>query len=71
MSEKKFKKFLNDTKPGSITSTLKSAIPETIFDKMRDSLLSDIIRLAGELGSLAEEFKGHSARAEDPKYKGV
>jgi hypothetical protein len=64
-----FKDFLNDTKPGSINYALSLAVPKTIFDDMKTSQLNNIRKVAEELASLAEAFKGYSAKANDPQYK--
>jgi hypothetical protein len=64
-----FKKFLNDTNPGSISYALSIAVPKTIFDDMKTSQLSAIRKVAEDLASLAEAFKGYSAKSNDAQYK--
>jgi len=63
--------YLNGTGPESIQSKLKNCVPDTLFDKIRVAETKKIARVAMEVTSLNEMFKGYLASSSDPKYKGV
>lgn len=68
----KFSKFLNDpSNPTSMQSRLRSAIPDTIFDKIRIAENKKIARVSMEVTSLNEMLKGYLSSSQDPKFKGV
>lgn len=64
-------KFLNGTDPSSMQSRLKSAEPDTIFDKISTAENKKIARVAVEISSLSEMLKGYAASASDAKFRGV
>ncbi len=64
-----FADFLNGVDSKSIQMSLKNAIPDTVFDKMKTSETKKIARVAMEIASLSEQFKGYLAAADDPKFK--
>lgn len=66
-----FVEFLNGTNPGSIQHTLSQSEPDTIFDSMKQSEARKISRVATELASLAESFKGYVAQSTNAQYKYV
>lgn len=67
-----FSERLNEpSNPNSMTSQLKNAVPDTVFDKIRSSEIKKISRVAMEVSALEEIFKGYLASSEDPKYKYV
>lgn len=63
--------YLNGTSDGSIQMTLKKAVPDTIFDKMRNAEAKKIARVAKEISALAETFKGYAATSDNPSYRFV
>jgi len=60
-----FIEFLNGTTPDSIQSKLHEAPCETIFQDIARSEKKKISRLAAELSSLSESFKGYKISAND------
>jgi hypothetical protein len=66
-----FVEFLNGTNPGSIQYTLDQAEADTIFDSMKQSEARKISRVATELASLSESFKGYVAQSTNSQYKYV
>lgn len=60
-----FIEFLNGTSPDSIQSKLHEAPCETIFQDIARSEKKKIARLAAELSSLSESFKGYKISAND------
>jgi hypothetical protein len=66
-----FVEFLNGTNPGSIQHTLSQSEPDTIFDSMKQSEARKISRVATELASLSESFKGYVAQSTNTQYKYV
>jgi len=54
-----FIEFLNGTNDGSVQSLLHSALCETMFQDIARSEKKKIARLAAELSSLSESFKGY------------
>lgn len=56
-----FVKFLNGQDESSVQTTLSRAEPDTIIDKMKHSEQRKIARVATELASLAESFRGYIA----------
>jgi hypothetical protein len=55
----------------SIQSALSRAEPDTIFDRMKQSEQRKIARVATELASLAESFRGYLAQTDNPTFKHV
>lgn len=66
-----FLSFLNGTTGESIQSRLANAEPDTIFDRMKQSEQRKIARVATELASLTESFRGYVAQTENPAFKYV
>lgn len=66
-----FAEFLNGVEGQSIQAALRDAIPDTVFDKMKSAETKKIARVAMEVSSLAEQFKGYLATADQPKYRYV
>ena len=66
-----FLEFLNSESPESIQSALASAEPDTIFDRMKDSEQRKIARVASDLASLTQSFKGFIAQSANPQFKYV
>lgn len=66
-----FNDFLNDTNPSSIQSKLKTAAPESLFDKIRSAEQKRITRVATDLAALTEIFKGYLATSSNPQLKYV
>jgi hypothetical protein len=60
-----FIEFLNGTAPDSVQSKLHGAPCETIFQDIARSEKKKIARLAAELSSLSESFKGYKISAND------
>lgn len=60
-----FIEFLNGTSPDSVQSKLHEAPCETIFQDIARSEKKKIARLAAELSSLSESFKGYKISAND------
>lgn len=56
---------------GSIQSTLAGAEADTIFDRMKQSEQRKITRVATELASLAESFRGYLSQTSNPQFKHV
>lgn len=61
-----FVKFLNSQDSASIQSVLAKAEPDTIIDKMKHSEQRKLARVATELASLAETFRGYIAQSSNP-----
>jgi hypothetical protein len=66
-----FLAFLNGTEGQSIQTRLANAEPDTIFDRMKQSEQRKIARVATELASLTESFRGYVAQTENPAFKYV
>lgn len=66
-----FLDFLNGTGGNSIQTRLANAEPDTIFDRMKQSEQRKIARVATELASLTESFRGYLAQSENPAFKYV
>ena len=66
-----FLDFLNSENPESIQSALANAEPDTIFDRMKDSEQRKIARVASDLASLTQSFKGYIAQSANPQFKYV
>ena len=64
----RFSDYLNGTND-SIQTSLNAAEPDTIFDSISNAETKKIARVAMEISSLSEIFKGYLAGANDPKYK--
>lgn len=64
-----FREFLNGTAPDTMQSKLKTAVPETLFDKIRVAESKKISRVAMEISSLNELMKGYLANSNNPKLK--
>ena len=65
-----FLQFLNGEND-SIQSALAQAEADTIFDRMKQSEQRKIARVATELASLAESFRGYVAQTDNPSFKHV
>jgi uncharacterized membrane protein YukC len=57
--------FLNDTKSDSVQIQLHSAPCDTMFENIARSEKKKIARLAADLGTLSQAFKGYLASAND------
>jgi hypothetical protein len=57
--------FLNDTNSNSIQIQLHSAPCDTMFENIARSEKKKITRLAADLGTLSQSFKGYLASAND------
>ena len=67
-----FLTMLNDSEsPNSVQAVLASAQPDTIFDKMKQSEQRKIARVATELASLNESFRGYLAQTDNAQLRGV
>ena len=66
-----FVKFLNGQDQHSVQSVLAAAVPDTIIDKMKHSEQRKIARVATELASLAESFRGYIATSQQNSLKFV
>ena len=66
-----FLHYLNGEDPTSIQTTLASAEPDTIFDRMKASEQRKIARVATELAALNESFKGYIAQTGNAQFKYV
>jgi hypothetical protein len=66
-----FSKFLNGTDESSLQSKLKNCVPDTLFDKIRVAETKKIARVAMEVSSLNEMFKGYLASSNSATYRGV
>jgi len=60
-----FIEFLNGTSDGSVQSKLHSASCDTMFEDIARSEKKKIARLAAELSSLSEAFKGYLISSND------
>jgi len=56
---------------GSIQSVLSNSEADTIFDRMKQSEQRKITRVATELASLTESFRGYLAQTDNPQFRGV
>lgn len=65
----RFADLLNGTDQASIQSKLNSAEAETLFDKISTAETKKIARVAVEISSLSQMFKGYLATSNDPKYR--
>ena len=65
-----FLTFLNGEE-NSIQSALAQAETDTIFERMKQSEQRKISRVATELASLAESFRGYVAQTDNPSFKHV
>lgn len=66
----KFLNYLNG-ETNSIQTALAQAESDTIFDRMKQSEQRKIARVATELASLAESFRGYLAQTDNPSFKHV
>jgi len=66
----KFLNYLNG-ETDSIQTALSQAEPDTILDRMKQSEQRKIARVATELASLAESFRGYLAQTDNPTFKHV
>jgi len=66
----KFLQYLNG-ESNSVQTALAQAEPDTIFDRMKQSEQRKIARVATELASLAESFRGYLAQTDNPSFKHV
>lgn len=66
-----FLEFLNGTDTNSIQTRLANAVPDTIFDRMKQSEQRKIARVATELAALTESFRGYISQTENPAFKYV
>ena len=66
-----FSTFLNGTDDNSLQSKLKNCVPDTLFDKIRVAETKEIARVAMEISSLNEMFKGYLASSNSANYRGV
>ncbi len=67
-----FLKMLNDAEdPNSVQAVLANAQSDTIFDRMRQSEQRKIARVATELASLNESFRGYLAQTDNAQFRGV
>ena len=66
-----FSKFLNGTDANSMQSKLKNCVPDTLFDKIRVAETKKIARVAMEVSSLNEMFKGSLASSNSASFRGV
>jgi hypothetical protein len=55
----------------SIQSVLANSEADTIFDRMKQSEQRKITRVATELASLTESFRGYLAQTDNPQFRGV
>ncbi len=65
-----FLSFLNG-ESNSIQTALAQSESDTIFDRMKQSEQRKIARVATELASLAESFRGYLAQTENPSFRHV
>lgn len=63
--------YLNGVGGHSIQTKLKSAIPDSIFDKIKGSEAKKIARVASEISKLSETLKGYAATSNSPSLKYV
>lgn len=67
-----FLKMLNDAEdPNSVQAVLANAQADTIFDRMKQSEQRKIARVATELASLNESFRGFLAQSDNAQFRGV
>ena len=66
----KFLNYLNGEQD-SIQTALAQSESDTIFDRMKQSEQRKIARVATELASLAESFRGYLAQTENPSFRHV
>lgn len=67
-----FLKMLNNAEdPNSVQAVLANAPADTIFDRMRQSEQRKIARVATELASLIESFRGFMAQSDNAQFRGV
>tara|TARA_R110002074_G_scaffold372807_1_gene548323 strand:+ start:281 stop:724 length:444 start_codon:yes stop_codon:yes gene_type:complete len=67
-----FLKLLNDAEdPNSVQAVLANAQADTIFDRMKQSEQRKIARVATELASLNESFRGYLAQTDNAQFRGV
>ncbi len=67
-----FLKMLNDAEDAnSVQAVLANAQADTIFDRMRQSEQRKIARVATELASLNESFRGYLAQTDNAQFRGV
>ena len=67
-----FLKMLNDAEdPNSVQAVLANAQADTIFDRMKQSEQRKIARVATELASLNESFRGYLAQTDNAQFRGV
>ena len=66
-----FLEFLNGTTGNSIQTKLANAESDTIFERMKQSEQRKIARVATELASLTESFRGYISQTENPAFKYV
>jgi len=67
-----FLKMMNDAEdPNSVQAVLANAQADTIFDRMRQSEQRKIARVATELASLNESFRGYLAQTDNAQFRGV
>lgn len=67
-----FLKMLNDAEdPNSVQAVLANAHADTIFDRMKQSEQRKIARVATELASLNESFRGYLAQTDNAQFRGV
>ena len=64
-----FKELLNSQEPNSIQSVLAGAEADTIFDRIKHAEQRKIARVAIEVASLLESFKGYLAQADNPQFR--
>jgi hypothetical protein len=67
-----FLKMLNDAEDSnSVQAVLANAQADTIFDRMKQSEQRKIARVATELASLNESFRGYLAQTDNAQFRGV
>lgn len=67
-----FLKMLNDAEdPNSVQAVLANAQTDTIFGRMKQSEQRKIARVATELASLTESFRGYLAQSDNAQFRGV
>ena len=67
-----FLKMLNDAEdPNSVQAVLANAQADTIFDRMKQSEQRKIARVATELASLNESFRGYLAQTDNAQFRRV
>lgn len=63
--------YLNGINGESIQGTLAQSIPDTLFDKIKNSESKTIARIAKELAGLQQSFSGYLSTSNNPSYKYV